>query len=197
MDSALNLQARLKRCRPAHVLMGLCFQGTLDHLERLIGGELTAGLRSQVPTTQKPLLPVLFYPVGDYLRLLQVGAQALVERGRSFPAAMEELGYGTAEALFASSMGKMILVAAEKGPHEGLAEIPAVTKMISLFGAREYQRVAEGHGRLVFRGEFGGPSWATGLFRAGLERVSGRPGTVEVAAEAFVPYLDFTLELHW
>jgi uncharacterized protein (TIGR02265 family) len=197
MDSALNLQARLKRCRPAHVLMGLYFQGTLDHLERLIGGELTVELRSQVATTQKPLQTVLFYPVGDYLRLLQVGAQALVERGRSFPVAMEELGYGTAEALFSSSMGKMILVAAEKDPHEGLAEVPAVTKMISPFGGREYQRVADGHGRLVFRGEFTGPSWAAGLFRSGLERIAGSSSTVEVAAEAFVPYLDFTLELHW
>ncbi|WP_224240351.1 TIGR02265 family protein [Hyalangium gracile] len=197
MDSALNLQARLKRCRPAHQLMGLFFQGTLEHLERLIGGEVTNELRSHVKSTEKPLLPVLFYPASDYLRLLQLGAQALVERGRTFPAALEELGYGTAEALFASSMGKMLVAAAEKDVHAGLAEVPAVTKMISIFGRREYQRVADDRGRLTFQGELPGPSWATGLLRAELERIAGRAGTVELAPEAFVPYLDFTLELHW
>ncbi|WP_224372021.1 TIGR02265 family protein [Hyalangium versicolor] len=197
MDSSLNLQARLKRCRPAHLLMGLFFQGTLDHLERLIGSDVTGELRAQVRSTEKPVLPVLFYPVGDYLKLLQLGAQALVERGRSFSAALDELGYGTAEALFASSMGQMLVVAAEKGPHEGFAELPAVLKMIAIFGAREYQRVDETHGRLSLRGELQGPSWSTGLLRAVLERVVGGEGTVEVGSETFIPYLDFTLELRW
>jgi uncharacterized protein (TIGR02265 family) len=197
MDSTLNLQARLKRCRPAHLLMGVFFQGTLEHLERLIGSEVTDEIRSQVKATQKPLSPVLFYPASDYLRLLQRGAQALVARGRSFPVAMEELGYGSAAALFASSMGKMLLAAAEKDPHGGFAEVPSVTKMIAHFGEREYQRVAAAHGRFIFRGELQGPSWTTGLLRAGLERITGRAGTIEVDPAAFVPYLDFTLEVHW
>jgi uncharacterized protein (TIGR02265 family) len=110
---------------------------------------------------------------------------------------MEELGYGSAEALFASSMGKMLLAAAEKDPHEGFAEVPAVTKMLAHFGQREYQRVAEDRGRFTFRGELQGPSWTIGLLRAGLERITGRAGTIEVDPAAFVPYLDFTLELHW
>jgi uncharacterized protein (TIGR02265 family) len=197
MDSTLNLQARMKRCRPAHLLMGVFFQGTLEHLERLIGSEVTDELRAQVKSTQTSLSPVLFYPASDYLRLLQLGAQALVVRGRSFPVAMEELGYGSAQALFASSMGKMLLAAAEKGPHEGFAEVPSVTKMIAHFGEREYQRVAEDRGRFIFRGALQGPSWTAGLLRAGLERIAGRAGTVEVDPAAFVPYLDFTLELHW
>ncbi|MFL5346705.1 MAG: TIGR02265 family protein [Hyalangium sp.] len=197
MDSTLNLQARLKRCRPAHLLMGVFFQGTVEHLERLIGSEVTDELRAQVKSTQTPLSPVLFYPASDYLRLLQLGAQALVARGRSFPVAMEELGYGSAEALFASSMGKMLLAAAEKGPHEGFSEVPAVTKMLAHFGEREYQRVAEARGRFIFRGALQGPSWTIGLLRAGLERIAGRAGTLEVDPAAFIPYLDFTVELHW
>jgi uncharacterized protein (TIGR02265 family) len=197
MDSSLNLQARMKRCRPAHTLMGFFFQGTLEHLERLIGSEVAAELRSQVPCTQKPLLPLLAYPASDYLRLLQLGAQCLVARGRSFPAAMEALGYGSAEGLFASSMGQMLLVAGEKSPHEGLAEVPTVARMITPFGQREYQRVSEDHGRLTFRGELQGPSWTTGLVRAGLERITGRASSIEMDPGAFVPYLDFTLELHW
>jgi uncharacterized protein (TIGR02265 family) len=197
MDSPLNLQARMKRCRPAHTLMGFFFQGALEHLEKLIGGEVVAEIRSQVPCTQEPLLPVLFYPVSDYLRVLQLGTQALVARGRSFDAAMEALGYGAADGLFALSMGQMVLSAAGKDPHEGLAEVPGVVRMLASFGEREYQRVAQGHGRLVFRGELPGPSWVTGLFRAGIERIPGCQARVEVDPGAFIPYLDFTLDLHW
>ena len=197
MDSALNLQARLKRCRPAHLLMGVFFQGTLEHLERLIGGEVTNELRAQVRSLQAPLSSVLFYPASDYLRVLQLGARALVARGRSFPVAMEELGYGSAEALFASSMGKMLLAAAEKGPHEGFAELPIVTKLLAHFGEREYQRVAEDEGRFIFRGALQGPSWTVGLMRAALERITGPEGTAEVDPSAFIPYLDFTVGLHW
>ena len=197
MDSLLNLQARVKRCRPAHTLMGFFFQGALEHLEHLIGEGVAEEIREKVPCTREPLLPVLFYPVSDYLKLLQLGARALVVRGRSFPAAMEALGYGSAQGLFSSSMGRMVLAAGEKTPHGGLAEVPSVARMVTSFGKREYQQVAEDRGRLVLRGEFPGPSWATGMYRAGLERMTGRACTIEVAPSAFVPYLDFALELHW
>jgi uncharacterized protein (TIGR02265 family) len=197
MDSALTLQARLKRCRPEHTLMGFFFQGALEHLERLIGSEVVAEIRSQVPCTQDSLLPVLSYPAADYLRLLQLGSQALMARGRSFTVAMEALGYGAADGLFALSMGQMVLAAAEQDPHEGFAGVLGVARMISSFGEREYQRVAENHGRFIFRGELSGPSWITGVFRAGIERIKGCQATLEVDPEAFVPYLDFTLDLRW
>jgi uncharacterized protein (TIGR02265 family) len=197
MDSPLNLQARIKRCRPEHTLMGFFFHGALEHLEKLIGGEVVAELRSQVPCTEDPQLPVLSFPASEYLRVLQLGTQALVARGRSFTVAMEELGYGAGDGLFALSMGQMVLAAAGKDPHAGLAEVPGVARMVASFGEREYQRVADGHGRLLFRGELAGPSWVTGLVRAGLERIPGCKARLEVEPGAFVPYLDFTLDLHW
>ena len=197
MDSPLNLQARMKRCRPEHTLMGFFFHGALEHLEKLIGGEVVAEIRSQVPCTQEALLPVLSYPASEYLRVLQLGTQALVARGRSFAVAMEELGYGAADGLFALSMGQMVLSAAGKDPHEGLAEVPGVARMMASFGEREYQRAADGHARLLFRGELAGPCWVTGLVRAGLERIPGCQARLEVDPEAFIPYLDFTLELRW
>jgi hypothetical protein len=94
-------------------------------------------------------------------------------------------------------MGKMLVAAAQKDVHEGFAEVPAVARMITSFGRCEYQRVDAQRGRLTFRGELPGPSWTTGLIRAGLEHLTGRAGTLEVEPGAFVPYLDFTLELHW
>jgi len=187
----------MKRCRPSHTLMGFFFQGALEHVERLVGSEVAAEIRSQVPCTQDALLPVLSYPATDYLRLLQLGSQALMARGRSFPAAMEALGYGAADGLFALSMGQMVLSTAEKDPHEGLAEVPGVARMIASFGEREYQRVADNHGRFIFRGELSGPSWITGVFRAGIERIKGCQATLEVDPGAFVPYLDFTVDLRW
>jgi uncharacterized protein (TIGR02265 family) len=197
MDSALTLQARMKRCRPGHSAMGFLFQGALEHVERLIGSEVAAEIRSQVPCTQDALLPVLSYPAADYLRLLHLGSQALMARGRSFPAAMEALGYGAADGLFALSMGQMVLSTAERNPHEGLAEVPGVAKMVASFGEREYQRVAEKHGRFTFRGELTGPSWVIGVFRAGIERIKGCQATLEVDPGAFVPYLDFTMDVRW
>jgi uncharacterized protein (TIGR02265 family) len=197
MDSPLNLQARIKRCRPEHALMGFFFHGALGHLEKLIGGEVVEEIRSQVPCTQEALLPVLSYPASEYLRVLQLGTQALMARGRSFEVAMEELGYGAADGLFALSMGQMVLSAAGKDPHEGLGEVPGVARMVASFGEREYQRVAEGHGRLLLRGELAGPSWVRGLIRAGFERIPGCQARIEVAPEAFVPYLDFKLDLRW
>src|SRR5262245_3912838 len=158
MDSALTLQARMKRCRPEHTLMGSFFQGALEHVERLIGGGVAAEIRSQVPCTQEALLPVLFYSAADYLRVLQLGSQALVARGRSFTEAMEALGYGAATGLYALSMGQMVLSTAEKNPHEGFAEVPGVFRLSASFGEREYQRVADTHGRFIFRGELLGPS---------------------------------------
>jgi uncharacterized protein (TIGR02265 family) len=197
MDSALTLQARMKRCRPGHTLMGFLFQGALEHVERLIGSEVAAEIRAQVPCTQDALLPVLSYPAADYLRLLQLGSQALMARGRSFPAAMEELGHGAADGLFALSMGQMVLATAERDPHEGFAEVPGVARMIASFGEREYQRVAEKQGRFIFRGELAGPSWILGVFRAGIERVKGCQATLELEPGAFVPYLDFTVDVRW
>ncbi len=187
----------MKRCRPEHTLLGVFFQGTLEHLGRLVGQEVAGEIQAQVPSTQAQFMPVLFYPVGDYLRLLQLGAQALVSRGRSFPAAMEALGYGSADSLFASYVGKLLLELAEKDLHQGLSGVPAVIKMVSQFGEREYQRVAEDHVRFLFRGELQGPAWMTGLFRAGIDRITQRPCTIEVGPEAFVPYQDFTLDIRW
>lgn len=198
MESALTLQARMKRCRPEHTLTGFFFQGALEHVERLIGGEVVAEIRSQVPCTQEALLPVLSYPASDYLRLLQLASQALMARGRSFEAAMEALGYGAADGLFAWSTGQMVLAAAEEDPHEGLAEVPGVSRMITSFGEREYQRVADNHGRFIFRGELPGPAWMLGVFRAGIERVKGCQATLEMdPSSTFVPYLDFTVDVRW
>lgn len=197
MDSALTLQARMKRCRPQHTLMGFFFQGALEHVERLIGSEVATEIRAQVPCTQDALLPVLSYPASDYLRLLQLASQALMARGRSFPVAMEALGYGAADGLFALSMGQMVLSTAEMDPHAGFAEVPGVSRMMASFGEREYQRVADNHGRFIFRGELAGPAWMTGVFRAGIERIQGCQATLEVDPSAFVPYLDFTVNVRW
>jgi uncharacterized protein (TIGR02265 family) len=197
MDSALALQARMKRCRPEHTLMGFFFQGTLEQLERLAGHEVAQELRQQVPCMQQPFAPVFFYPVADYLRLLQVGAQALVSRGRKFPAAVEALGFGSADGLFASYMGKSLLSFAGQDPHLGLAGAPAVANMTHHFGEREYQRVADDRARFIVRGGFQGPSWTVGLIRSGIERVTGKPCTIEVEPGAVVPYLDFTLDIRW
>jgi uncharacterized protein (TIGR02265 family) len=177
--------------------MGFFFQGALEHVERLIGGEVVAEIRSQVPCTQDALLPVLSYPASEYLRLLQLGSQALMARGRSFPVAMEALGHGAADGLFALSMGQMVLSTAERDPHAGFAEVPGVARMMASFGEREYQRVAEKHGRFIFHGELAGPSWILGVFRAGIERVPGCQATVELDPGAFVPYLDFTVDVRW
>lgn len=197
MDSALNLQARLKRCRPSHALTGFFFQGALEQVERLIGGEVAAEIRSQVPCTQDSLLPVLSYPASDYLRLLQLGSQALMARGRSFEEAMEALGYGAGNGLFAVSPGQMVLSIAEKNPHLGLAEVPGVARLLASFGQRIYQRVAAYHGRFIFRGELPGPAWMLGVFRSGIERIPGCQATLEVDPSTFVPYLDFAVDVRW
>jgi uncharacterized protein (TIGR02265 family) len=197
MESSLAIQTRIGRCRPEHTLMGFFFVGALEHLERRAGHSVATEVRSQVPCMQKRFVPVLFYPVADYLRLLQLGAQALVSRGMTFSAAVEELGYGAADSFFASYVGKMLLVVAGKDPHQGLSGAPTVASMTTHFGQREYQRVAANRARFILRGEFRGLAWTLGLFRSGVERVLGRPGIIEVEPGAVSPFLDFTLDIRW
>jgi len=194
MDSKAMVDMRLRMATSNDKMLGMAFEGCLDHLSNTYGAAIVDPIRKKV-VGDKVIRGFFWYPVSQ---LLDVVRQLLDHPGvtTSCDVLMRRCGERGFLSLLESPVGKMLTVLGKGNLQELTATGPYAYTLVARFGKREYSKTGERSAEVTFTNDLFGPAFTIGVYAAASKAVSSVEPTITatVLDEAGT---SFVIRLSW
>lgn len=171
-DPRKQLEQRLALAGPQDTCRGIFFNGVLNAVKALAGGEIEA--RCREAAGQRRFVDFFSYPVSGFIRLGLTAVELLSPRLGGSWQVLRWMGEQSTESFVQTVAGRTALALAGTNVKKLISHLPASYKASLSYGERTVTWTGERSGLFIFKRDFMPPAYHEGVIAKAVERAKAR-----------------------